>query len=158
VAQSFLRHYSPRSHSLAMLHPIQKTTITRFVNILTIVGRSYLGHNSDEPTAMDPMSIVQSLPHAGTQGGSDHTTPESDPTFEYLYDPGLGPLHPVPPKEVTANRWSAASSLVFPSMNPLVMSAWNEGREVEPSHQRRATADNIFRLDSGPQRDQLESV
>jgi len=101
-----------------MLHPIQKTTITRFVNILAIVDKSYWGHNSDELTTIDPMSIVQSLPHAETQGGSDHTVPEGDPAFEYPYDLGLGSLHPVPPEEVTANRWSAAPSLVFSSMNP----------------------------------------
>jgi len=104
------------------------------------------------------MSTVQSLPHADTQGGSDHTVPEGDPTFEYPYDLDPGSLHSVPPKEVTANRWNAASSLGFPSMNPLPMSAWNEVREVKPSHQRRATADNIFRLDSDPQHDVLESV
>jgi len=56
--------------------------------------------------------------------------PEDDPTLEYPRDPGLDSLHPVPPNEVTADRWVTTSSHVFPSMDPLAMSAWKEEREV----------------------------
>jgi len=113
-----------------MLDPTQKTAITRFVHILTSIGVSYWGHNSNELAAIDPMSIFQFLPPTATQRASDHTMPEGDSTLEYLCDLGLGSLHPVAPKEVTTDRWNTTSSLVFPSMAPLVMLAWNEEREV----------------------------
>ena len=55
--------------------------------------------------------------------------PEVDSTFEFPWRPDLGSLRPVAPMGVTADRWSADSSLVFPSMNPLAIPAWN--REIE---------------------------
>jgi len=125
-----------------MLHPTQKTTITRFVHILAAVDRSYWGHNSDELAAIDPMSIFQFLPSTATQGASDHTMPEDDATLKYPCDPGLGSLHPVVPKGVTAD----SSSLVFPSMDPLVMPEWNEEREVDTSTKGELWLTMFFRL------------
>jgi len=116
-----------------MLGPTQKTTITRFVHILAAVDRSYWGHNSDELAAIDPMSIGQFLPPTATQRASHHTMPEGDSTLKYPCDLGLGSLHPVVPNEATADRWNTTSSLVFPSMDPLVMPEWNEEREVGTS-------------------------
>ena len=124
----FLRHFFPRS--LAMLDTIQKTTITRFVQILPAVDRSYWEHNSDELAAIDPMSIVagfQFPPPTGTQRAS---TPEGDSTIEYSCDAGPSCLQPVAPIEVTADRWCTTSSRVFPSMDPLTMLEWDEEREV----------------------------
>ena len=122
-------------HFLAMLGPIQKTTITRFVHILAAVHRTYWEHNSDELAAIDPMSPVanlQFLPPMATQRASGHMMPAGDSTFESSCDRGLGSLHPVAPKEVTADRWSTTLSLVSPaiSMDPLAVPAWNEEREV----------------------------
>jgi hypothetical protein len=80
------------------------------------------------------MAIVagfQVLPPMTTQRASDHTMPESDSTLEFPWVPGLGSLHPVAPIEVTADRWSTTSSLLFPSMDPLVMPACNKEREVK---------------------------
>jgi hypothetical protein len=152
-----LRHFSHQSHSFAMLNPIQKTTITRFVHILVTVDRSYWEHNSDELATIDPMAIVQFARSTATQRASDYTTSEVDSTPEYPCDLGLGSLRPIAPKEVTANRWSTASRLVF-SMGPLAMPNWDEEREVKVPHRRRAIADNVFRFDSGPQHDRLESA
>ena len=50
---------------------------------------------------------------------------------DYLWDPVLGSLRPVAPIKGTTDRWSTTSSLVFPSMDPLAMPAWNEEREVK---------------------------
>jgi len=124
----FIRHFSPRS--LAMLDTTQKTTITRFVQILPTVDRSYWEHNSDELAAIDPMSILagfQFPPPTATQRAS---MPEGDSTIEYSCDVGPSSLHPVAPIEVTADRWSTTSSRVFPSMDPLTMLTWDEEREV----------------------------
>ena len=124
----FLRHFFPRS--LAMLHTTQKTTITRFVQILPAVDRSYWEHNSDELAAIDPMSIVagfQFSPPTTTQRAS---IPEGESAIEYSGDMGPSSLHPVAPMEVTADRWSTTSSRVFPSMDPLAMLAWDEERKV----------------------------
>jgi len=126
-----LHHFFP--HFLAMLGPIQKTTITRFVHILAAVYRTYWEHNSNELAAIDPMSIVanfQFLPPTATQRASDHTMPACNSALEYSCDADLGSLHPVAPKEVTADRWSTTSSIVPPSMDPLAVPAWNEEREV----------------------------
>ena len=112
-----------------MLDPTQKTTITRFVHILAAIDISYWEH-SDELTIIDPMSIFRFLPPMTTQRALDHTIPESDSTLGYPCDLDMGSLHPVAPKEVTADRWHTMSSLVFPSMGPLAMPAWNEEREV----------------------------
>jgi len=122
-------------HFLAMLGPIQKTTITRFVHILAAVDRTHWEHNSDELAAIDPMFPVanlQFLPPMATQRASDHMMPASDSTLEYSCDLGLGSLRPVAPKEVTADRWSTTLGLVSPSisMDPLAAPAWNEEREV----------------------------
>jgi len=56
--------------------------------------------------------------------------PEDNPTLEYPCDPGLGSLRSVAPNKVTADRWDTTSGHVFPSMDPLAMSAWNAEREV----------------------------
>jgi len=124
----FLRHFFPRS--LAMLHTTQKTIITRFVQILPVIDRSYWKHNSNELAVIDPMSIVAGFhfpPPTATQRAS---MPEGDSTIEYYCDMGPSSLHPVAPIEVTADRWSTTSSRVFPSMDPLAMLAWGEEREV----------------------------
>jgi len=116
-----------------MLDSIQKTTITRFVHILAAVDTTYWGHNSDELAAIDPMSLVanfQFLPPTATQRASDHTMSAGNSTFESSRDLGVGSLHPVAPKEVTADRWGTTSSIVSPSMDPLAVPAWNEEREV----------------------------
>jgi hypothetical protein len=123
-------HFSPPSHSPAMLDPIEKTTITRFVYTLAAVDSSYWEHNSDQLITIDPMSIVanfQFLLPTTTQRASDHT---GNSTLEYSCDLSLGSLHPVVPQEVTADRWSTTSSLVFPSVDPLAVLAWNEETEV----------------------------
>jgi hypothetical protein len=140
-----LRHFSHQSHSFAMLDPIQKTTITRFVHILAVVDRSDWEHNSDELATIDPMAIVQFAPSTATQRASDYTTSEADSTPEYPCDLGLGSLRPIAPKEVPANRWSTASRLVFP-MGPLAMPNRDEEREVKVPHRRRAIADDVFLL------------
>jgi len=112
-----------------MLDSSQKTTITRFVHILAAIDITYWEH-SDELTTIDPMSIFQVLPPTATQRASDHTIPEGGSTLEYHCDLGLGSLRPVAPKAVTVDRWSTTSGLVFTSMDPLAMPAWNEEREV----------------------------
>ena len=116
-----------------MLGPIQKTTITRFVHILAAVDRTYWEHNSDELAAIDPMSLgvnFQFLPPTATQRAPDHTMPAGDSTLGSSCDLGVGSLHPMAPKEVTADRWSTTSSLVSTSMDPLAVPTWNEEREV----------------------------
>jgi len=120
-------------HFLAMLRPIQKTTITRFVHILAAVDRAYWEHNSDELAAIDPMSLVanlQFLPPTATQRASDHMMSAGDSTLEYSCNRGLGSLNPMAPMEATADRWSATSNIVSRSMDPLAMPAWHEEREV----------------------------
>jgi len=112
-----------------MLDSSQKTTITRFVHILAAISITYWEH-SDELTMIDPMSNFQVLPPTATQRASDHTIPEGGSTLEYLCGLGLGSLHPVAPKAVTVDRCSTTSGLVFTSMDPLAMPAWNEEREV----------------------------
>jgi len=132
---NFLHHFSP--HFLTMLGPIQKTTITRFVHILAAVHRTYWEHNSDELAAIDPMSLVanfQFLPPTATQRASDHTMSAGDSTLGSSCDLGLGSLHPVAPKEVTADRWSTTSSLVSSPVDPLAVPAWNEESEVRLPH------------------------
>jgi len=116
-----------------MLGPIQKITITRFVHILAAVDITYWEHNSDELAAIDPMSLVanfQFLPPTAIQRASDHTMPAGDSTLGSSSDLGVGSLHPMAPKEATADRWSTTSSIVCPSMGPLAVPAWNEEREV----------------------------
>ena len=113
-----------------MLDTTQKTTITRFVQILPAADMSYWEHDSNELVAIDPMFIVagfQFPPPTATQSAS---TPEGDSTIEYSCDVSPSSLHPVAPIEVTADRWSTTSSRVFPSMDPLAMLAWGEEREV----------------------------
>ena len=117
-----------------MLGPIQKTTITRFVHILAAVDRTYWEHNSDELAAIDPMSLVanfQFLPPTATQRTSYHTIPAGDSTLGSSCDLGEGSLHP---KGATADRRGTTSSLVFPSMDPLAVAAWNEESEVSLPH------------------------
>ena len=124
----FLRHFFPRS--LAMLDTTQKIIITRFVQILPVVGRSYWEHDSNELAAIDPMSILagfQFPPPTATQRAS---MPEGNSIIEYSCDVGPSSLHPVAPIEATTERWSTTSSRVFPSMDPLAMLAWGEEREV----------------------------
>jgi len=116
-----------------MLGPIQETTITWFMHILTALDRAYWEHNSDELAAIDPKSIVANFqfpPPTATQRASDHTTPTGASTLEYSCNLGMGSLHPVAPKEVTVDRWSTTPRLVPPSMDPLAVPAWNEVREV----------------------------
>ena len=139
--------------SLAMPSPTQKTTITRYVHLEAAVDRPYWGYNSDELAKIDPMSVFRYLPPTATQRPSSRTTPEVDSTLEFPRGLDLDSLHTLAQMGVPAYGWSAHSGLVFPSMDPLAMPVWNE--EVK---QRRATTDDIFRFDSGPQPDQLESV
>ena len=83
---------------------------------------------------MDPVSTVASFQYllpTAAQRASARTTPEGLSTTEYLWDPDLSSPHPVVPIKVTADRRGTTSSLVFPSMDPLVMPAWNEAREVK---------------------------
>jgi hypothetical protein len=154
-----LRHFSHRSHSLAMLEPIQKTTMSRFAHILAAVDRTHWEHNSDELTTIDPMAIVQFPPPTATQRASGYTIPEADSTLECPCDLGLSTLHPFAPQEVTANRWSPDTRLAFP-MGPLAMPNWDEERKVKFPfpHRRRATVDNVSRFDSGPQHDRVQSA
>jgi len=144
--------------SLAMLDPTQKTTITRFVHILAAVDRSYWGHNSDELAAIDPMSIGQFLPPTATQRAPGHAMPEGHSTLEYPCDLGLGSLHPVVPKEVTADRWNTTSSLVFFINGPISHAGTERTKRGGYLNERRALADNVFRFVSGLQHDQRESV
>ena len=112
-----LRHFFPRS--LAMLDTTQKTTITRFVQILPAVARSYWEHNGNELAASGPKSIVagfQFPPPTATQRAS---MPEGEFIIEYSCDMGPSSLHPGAPIEATAERWSTKSSRVFPSMDLL---------------------------------------
>ena len=113
-----------------MLDTIQKTTITRFVQILPAVDRSYWEHNSDELAAIDPMSILAGFQFPPTTATQRASKPEGDSTIEYSCDMCPSSPHPVAPIEVTADRWSTTSSRVFPSMEPLAMLAWDEEREV----------------------------
>jgi hypothetical protein len=116
-----------------MLDPFHKTTIARLVHTLDAVDRSYWEHNSHELTRIGPMAIVpsfQSLPPITTQRASGHIMSEGDSTLEFPWVLGLGSLRPVAPIEVTADRWSTSPSLVFPSMDPVIMPAWKEVREV----------------------------
>ena len=149
-----------------MPNPTQKTTITRYVYIVAAVDRSYWGYNSDELAKIDPMCVVAGfrfLPPTATQRLSDHTMPEVDSTLEFPWGPDLGSLHLVAPMGVTAmgvtaERWSADSNLVLPSLDPLAVPEWNGEIEVKVPNQRRATTDHIFRFDPGPQHDQIESM
>ena len=91
-------------------------------------------HSSDELAKVDPMSIITGFrfpPPTATQRASDHTMLRGDPTHELPWGSDLGSLPPVTPMAVAADRWSITSSLVFPSMDPLVMPAWNEAGEVK---------------------------
>ena len=120
--------------SLAMPNPIQKTTITRYVHMVAAVDRPYWGYNSDELAKIDPMCVVTGfplLPPTATQRLSDHTIPEVYSTLEFPWAPDLGSLRPVASMGVTADRWSADSSLVFPSMDPFAVPAWNGEIEVK---------------------------
>ena len=88
----------------------------------------------DELTTTDPMSAVagfQFLPPTPAQRASYHTVPKADSALELSWVPDLGSLHPVAPIELTADRSSAASSLVFPSVHPLDMMVWNQEIEVK---------------------------
>ena len=116
-------------------NPIQKTTPTRFVlyqlRLIDLIGEP---NRSDELTTMDPVSAAagfQSLPPTPPQRASYHTIPKGDSTLGFSWVPNLGFLHPVAPIELTADRWSTNSSLVFPPMNPLDIPVWNEEREVK---------------------------
>ena len=107
---------------------------------------------------MDAMSAAadfQFLPPTPAQRASYHTAPNGDSTLEFSWVPDLGSLHPVAPIELTADRSSTTSLLVFPPMDPLDVPVWNE---VKVPNQSRAMADNVSRFDSGLQHDQLESV
>jgi hypothetical protein len=110
---------------------------------------------------MAPMSIVagfQFLPPTPAQRASHHTMPEGDSTLEYPL--GSGPGFPASRGSDGGHRdrWSTTSSLVFPSMDPLAMPAWDEEREVKVPQPEASYTDNAFRFHSGPQHDQLESV
>ena len=126
----FPRAFSLRS--LAMPNPTQKTTITRYVHIVTAVCRSYWEYNSDELAKIDPICVVAGsrfLPPTATP--SERTMPEDDSTLGFPWGPDLGSLHPVAVKAGTADRWSADSSLIFPSMDPFAVPAWNGEIEVK---------------------------
>jgi len=120
----FLRRFLPRS--LAMLDTTQKTTITRFVQILPAADMS----DSNELAAIDPMFIVAGFQFPPPTGTQRAPMPEGSPTIAYSCDVGPSFLHPVAPIGVTADGWSTTSSRVFPSMDPLAMLAWGEEREV----------------------------
>ena len=114
---------------------IRKTTVTRFVHILAAVERSHWEPNRfDQLTTTDPTSAVPGsrfLPPTSAQRASYHTTLTGDSALEFAWVPDLGSLHHLAPIELTADRSSAASNLVFPSVHPLDMSVWNEEREVK---------------------------
>ena len=124
-----------------MTNPTQKTTITRYVNIVAAVDRSYWGYNSDELAKIDPMCVAAGfrfLPPTAAQRPSEDKVPEIDPILEFPWGPVLGSRHLVAPMgmgitamEVTAERWSADSSLVFPSLDPLAVPAWDGEIEVK---------------------------
>ena len=117
-----------------MPNPILKTTITRYVHMVDALDRPYWGYNSDELAMIDPLCVVAGfpfLPPTATQRSSDHTMPEVDSTLEFPWVPDLGSLRPVAPMGVTADKWSADSSLVVPSVNPLAVPAWNGEVEVK---------------------------
>ena len=119
-----------------MADPILKTTITRYVHIVAAVGRPYQGHNSDELAKIDPMRVVAGfpfLPPTATQRPLDHTMPGGDSTLGSPWGPDLGPLQPVAPMGVHADKWSTNSSLVIPSMDPVASPAWNKEIEVKVS-------------------------
>ena len=88
----------------------------------------------DAPTTTDPIPAVAGfriLPPIPARRASFHAIPIGDSTLEFSWAPDLGSLHPVAPIELTPDRWSTSSSLVCPSMDPLAMLVWNEGREVK---------------------------
>ena len=115
-----------------MPNPTRKTTITRCVRVIAAVDRPHWGYNSDELAKIDPMCVVAGfpfLPPMATQRPSDYTMPEVDSTLELPWAPDLGSLRPVALMGVIADKWSADSSLVFPSADPVAVPAWN--REIE---------------------------
>ena len=82
------------------------------------------------------MCVFRYLPPTATQRPLGHTIREVDSTPEFPWGPDLGTLHLVAPMAVTAmgvtaERWSADSSVVFPSMDPLAVPAWNGEIEVK---------------------------
>ena len=81
--------------------------------------------------AMSAAASFQFLPPTPAQRASYHTAPKVDSTLEFSWVPNLGSLHPVAPIELTADRSSTTSLLVFPPMDPLDMPVWNEEREVK---------------------------
>ena len=56
--------------------------------------------------------------------------PKIDIYIQYLWDQYLGPLHPLAPIDVAAER-NTTPGLVFPSMVTLVTQTINEGTEVK---------------------------
>ena len=98
------------------------------------LDRTYWGYNSGELAKIDPMYGAAGfpfLPPTATQRPSDHTMQEVYSTVESSWGPDLGSLRPVAPMGVTADKWSSDSSLVFQSMGPLAVPAWNGEIEVK---------------------------
>ena len=112
-------------------NPVQKITITRFVNILTRpIDLIREPNRSGQLTTTDPRSAVAGfpfLPPTPDQRASYHTIPKGDSALELPWVPDLSSPHRVAPIEVTADRWTT-SSLVVPPMVPLAMPTWNEER------------------------------
>ena len=142
-SSDFLRHFFPRS--LAMPNPILKTTITRYVHMVGALDRPDWGYNSDELAKIDPMCGVAGfrfLPPTATQRPSDCTMPGVDSTLEFPWVPDLGSPHPVAPMGVTADKWSADSSLVFPSSDPLLLRSGLIGVDI-PTSNRHAQENRL---------------
>ena len=141
-------------------NPIRKTTVTRCVHILPAVDISYWEPNrSDQLTTTDPTSAVAGFHFLPPTPAQHHTIPKADSTLEFTWVPDLDSLHRMAPIEVTSNRWSTSPSLIFPSMDPLATSAWNEEKKVKvPQPETSFNWLTVSLFDSGLQHDQLESV
>ena len=99
-----------------------------------VVARGADPNRSDGLTTTDPTSAVAGfrfLPPTPAQRTSYHTASKGDSAIEFSWVPDLGSVHPMALIELTAGRCSTTSSLIFPSVHPLDMPVWNEGREVK---------------------------
>ena len=74
---------------------------------------------------------VRFLPHTPAQSAPYHTVPKGDSTLDRPWFPDMDLLHPVAPTH-TADRWSNAPTLVFPSVDPLNIPLWNEVKVPQP--------------------------
>jgi len=77
-----------------------------------------------------PVAGLKSLTLTGAQSAEHCMIPQGNSPTQYLWDLDLGPLDPLAPIDIAADR-STTSDLVFPSMDTLATQLFDEGREVK---------------------------